>query len=50
MLALILGVKHIGGDMFVDIPQADTIFMKVFQLSTTFFLPIQVTTVIRLHE
>lgn len=29
MLILILGVEHVGGDMFECVPHGDAIFMKV---------------------
>lgn len=31
---LVVGVEHVGGDMFVSVPKGDAIFMKVsLQLS-----------------
>ena len=32
-----VGIEHVGGDMFHDVPQADAIFMKVFNFSSNIF-------------
>jgi hypothetical protein len=26
----LVGVEHVGGDMFVSVPKADAVFMKVY--------------------
>jgi hypothetical protein len=33
---MIAGVEHVGGDMFVSVPKADAVFMKV-----SFFHPLE---------
>lgn len=32
-----VGIEHVGGDMFHDVPKADAIFMKVFYFSSNIF-------------
>jgi len=29
LIILMIGVKHVSGDMFVEVPKGDAIFMKV---------------------
>lgn len=31
-----VGVEHVGGDMFVSIPKADAVFMKVHFINLTY--------------
>ena len=38
-LNLVVGVEHVGGDMFVSVPKADAIFMKMnFCILVFFFI------------
>ena len=35
---MLVGVEHVGGDMFESVPKGDAIFMKVSEYEYDFFL------------